>query len=95
MIKFGLSEKHTKFEKKSSWFGRLQSKCTKHEEGCAIFCVLLRKSKLYKFGLKDYKIPIFSHFSVSKISQTFLKKFFFEQHKIRGATFIIKVIFFF
>ena len=33
-------------KKLSSWFGRLLSKCIKHEEGCANFCVLLRKSEL-------------------------------------------------
>ena len=33
-LKFGRSEKHTKFEKTSSWFGRVLSKCTKHEEDC-------------------------------------------------------------
>ena len=48
LVKFGLSEKHTKFEKKSSsCFGRLLSKCPKHEEDCANFGVLLRKSELY------------------------------------------------
>ena len=37
-LKFGLSEKHTKFEKKSSsWLGRLLSKCTKYEKDCANF----------------------------------------------------------
>ena len=47
-IKFRLSEKHTKFEKKSSsWFWRLLSKCTKHKEDCANFCVLLRNSELF------------------------------------------------
>ena len=47
-LKFGLSEKHTKFKKKSfSWFGRLLSKCAKHEEDCEKFCVPLRKSELY------------------------------------------------
>ena len=47
-LKFGLSEKRTKFEKKSSsYFGCLLSKCSKHEEDCANFCVLLRKFELY------------------------------------------------
>ena len=47
LIKFGLFEKHTKFEKKSSsWFGRLLSKCRKHEEDYPNFCLLLRKSEL-------------------------------------------------
>ena len=46
-IKFGLSENHTKFEKiSSSWFGRLLSKCTNHEEEFSKFCVLLKKSEL-------------------------------------------------
>ena len=54
---FELSEKHTKFEKKSSsWFGHLLSKCTKNEEDCATFCVLLRKSELqfhpFRFRVK-------------------------------------------
>ena len=40
-LKFGLSEKHTKC------FGCLLSKCPKHEEDCANFCVLLRKYELY------------------------------------------------
>ena len=43
IIKFGLSEKQTKFEKK---IGRLLSKCTKHKEDCANFCLLLRKFEL-------------------------------------------------
>ena len=47
ILKFGLYEKHTKCEKKISWFGRLLRDCTKHEEDCAKFCVLLRKSELY------------------------------------------------
>ena len=48
LLKLGLSEKHTKFEKKSFLcFGRLLSKCPKHEEDWANFCVLLRKSELY------------------------------------------------
>ena len=34
-------------KKSSSWFGRLLSECTKHEEDCAKFCVLLRMSELY------------------------------------------------
>ena len=34
-------------KKSSSWFGHLLSKCTKHEEDCVNFCVLLRKSELY------------------------------------------------
>ena len=48
-IKFRLSEKHTKFEKilLMVWTFTL-SKCTKHEEDCADFCVLLRKSELYE-----------------------------------------------
>ena len=37
-------------KKISSWFGRLLSKCTKHEEDCTNFCVLLRKSELYVIG---------------------------------------------
>ena len=41
-LKFGLSEKHT-----SSWFGRLLSECTKHEEDCTNFCGLLRKAYFY------------------------------------------------
>ena len=35
-------------KKSSSCFGRLLSKCLKHEENYANFCVLLRKSELYK-----------------------------------------------
>ena len=35
------------WKKSSSWFGRLQSKCTKHEEDYANLWVLLRKSELY------------------------------------------------
>ena len=35
------------WKKSSSWFGRLLSKCTNHEEDCTNFCVLLRKSGLY------------------------------------------------
>ena len=47
MWKFRLSEKHTKFEKIFLMVWTLiLSKCTKHEEDCANFCVLLRKSEL-------------------------------------------------
>ena len=35
-------EAHKIWKKSSSWFGHLLSKCTKHEEDFAIFCVLLR-----------------------------------------------------
>ena len=42
LIKFGLYEKHTKFEKIF-----LISKCTKHEEDWENFCILLSKSELY------------------------------------------------
>ena len=42
------SDKANKIWKNSSsWFGRLLSKCTKHEEDCANFCVLLREPELY------------------------------------------------
>ena len=52
MIKFGLSEKHTRFEKKSSLcFGRLLSKCAKHEKDFFKYCVFLRKSELYQKAL--------------------------------------------
>ena len=40
-------EGHKIWKKSFSRFGRLLSKCTKHEEDCANFCVLLRKSELY------------------------------------------------
>ena len=49
-LKFGFSEKHTKFEKKilvMVWTFTYLSKCTKLKEDCANFCVLLRKSELY------------------------------------------------
>ena len=51
-LKFGLSEKHTKFEKifLMVWTFTI-SKCTKHGEDCANFCVLLRKSELYPYIL--------------------------------------------
>ena len=39
-------EAHKIWKKSSSWFGRLLSKCIKHEEDCANFCLLLRKSEL-------------------------------------------------
>ena len=38
-------EAHKILKKSSSWFGRLLSKCTKHEEDCANFSALLRKSE--------------------------------------------------
>ena len=43
-LNFGLSEKHTKFEK--NLHHGLLSKYTKHEDDCANLCVLLRKSEL-------------------------------------------------
>ena len=47
-LKFGLSEKHTKFEKNLPHAFDIYklSKCQKHEEDCANLCVLLRKSEL-------------------------------------------------
>jgi hypothetical protein len=46
-VKFGLYEKHKSLKKSSSCFGGLlDSKCTKHEEESANFCVLLRKTEL-------------------------------------------------
>ena len=47
--KFGLSEKHTKLEK--IFLMVLLSKGTKHEEDCANFCLLFRKSELSCGGL--------------------------------------------
>ena len=46
LLKFGLSEKHTKFEK--IFLMIWTSKCPKHEEDCANFWVLLRKYVLIK-----------------------------------------------
>ena len=49
ILKFRLSEKHTKFEKKSSsWFVHLLSKRPNHEEDFFKLCVLLRKSEFYQ-----------------------------------------------
>ena len=47
-IKLGLSEKDTKFEKNlpHGFDVYCLSKCTKHEEDCANFCLLLKKSEL-------------------------------------------------
>ena len=57
VLKFGLSEKHTKFEKKNLPHGfdkstDLLSKRQNHEEDFFKFCVLLKKSELYKETLK-------------------------------------------
>ena len=50
-VKFGLSEKHTKFEKNLPYgFDKsadLLSKRQNHEEDFFKLCVLLKKSKLY------------------------------------------------
>ena len=61
MIKFGLSEKHTKFEKNiPHGFDKsadLLSKRQKHEEDFFKLCALLRKSELYQaewMGLNFY-----------------------------------------
>ena len=47
-VKFGLSEKHKKFEKNLPHGLDVYyvSKCTKHKKDCANFCALLRKSEL-------------------------------------------------
>ena len=48
ILKFGISEKHTKFEKKNLSHGfDVLSKCQNHEEDFFKLCVLLRKSELY------------------------------------------------
>ena len=53
LLKFGLSEKHIKFEKNlPHGFDKsadLLSKRQNHEKDFFKFCVLLRKSKLYNF----------------------------------------------
>ena len=47
ILKFGISEKHTKFEKNLSHGFDVLSKCQNHEEDFFKLCVLLRKSELY------------------------------------------------
>jgi hypothetical protein len=47
---------HKICKKSSSWFGRLLSKYTKHQEDCANFCVLPRKS----FSVNQ-KITVWQH----------------------------------
>ena len=47
-IKFRLSENTQSLKKSSSCFGHLLSKCSKPEENCTNFFVLLRKSELYE-----------------------------------------------
>ena len=51
IVKFGISEKHTKFEKNlPHGFEKsadLLSRCQNHEEDFFKICVLLRKSELY------------------------------------------------
>ena len=51
LLKFGLSEKHTKFEKNlPHGFDKsvdLPSKCQNHEEDFFKLCVLLKKSEFY------------------------------------------------
>ena len=54
-VKFGLSEKHTKFEKiflvvLTNQLIYLSSKCHNHEEDCFKLCVLLKKSELYHWN---------------------------------------------
>ena len=55
LLKFELSEKHTKFAQSSSCFGNLLSKRPKYEEDFFKFCVFLRMSELY-FAVKQCKI---------------------------------------
>ena len=56
-LKFGNSEKHTKFEKNlSHGFDNsvdLLSKCQNHEEDFSKLCVLLKKSELYEKFLSN------------------------------------------
>ena len=47
-VKFGLSEKHTKFEKIFLMVLTNQLKHQNHEEDFFKLCVLLKKSELYK-----------------------------------------------
>ena len=52
LLKFGLSEKHTKFEKIFLMVGHLLSTHKhKHKEDCEKFCVLLGKSELDETSL--------------------------------------------
>ena len=51
LVKLGLSEKHTKFEK---IILMLKCKWQKHKEDCSNFCVPLKKSGLYNFEICVY-----------------------------------------
>ena len=48
-------EAHKIWKKSSSWFGRLLSKCTKHEEDCAIFVCFSESPNFTKKGLRVFK----------------------------------------